>query len=324
MKNILITGGAGFIGTNLAERLLQDGNKVFIIDDLSTGRIENLTYLYEKSPAVDNKLKFCKVDIVSDNFLKMKFPWKFDEIYHLACPASPPKYYIDPLKTLDTNYIGTKNVLELARHEKARILFTSTSEVYGDPVVPTQSEDYNGNVNPVSPRSVYDEGKRVAETLVSEYHRQFGLETKIARIFNTFGPRMDPDDGRVVTNLIKQFLENKPFTIYGSGNQTRSFCFISDQVDGLILLMNSEKFINEPVNIGSHYEIPIKTLSGFISNLLDYPIEYKPMPISDPLQRRADVSKMQSLGWNPKFTPLKLQQELELTKEYMKKEMGIK
>lgn len=330
MKNILITGGLGFIGTNLADRLLKDGHRVYLVDDLSTGRMRNLFWLKKNN---HNDPYFLEMDITDEDFMNRLWHYShlkhgvdlksIDQIYHLACPASPPKYYLDPLKTLDINYIGTRNVLDVANYYKARILFSSTSEVYGDPLVSPQSEDYTGNVNPVSPRSVYDEGKRVAETLVSEYHRQFGLETKIARIFNTFGPRMDPDDGRVVTNFIKQYLEGNPFTIYGTGDQTRSFCYISDQIDGLILLMNSDKFINEPVNIGSNFEITIFHLCAIIAGSWTPNTEIKPMPISDPAQRRADISKMKSIGWNPEFGIKKLVEEVSKTIEYMREELYL-
>lgn len=320
MKNILITGGAGFIGTNLSKKLLEDGHNVYILDDLSTGRFKNVQYLKEE---FGSSIQFHKCDITDlTNLLAIKnalLPSLVHEIYHLACPASPPKYYLDPLKTLATNYVGTKNILELAKAYKCSILFSSTSEIYGNPLEHPQKETYNGNIDPISPRSVYDEGKRVAETLVSEYHRQFGIRTKIARIFNTYGPFMDPDDGRVLTNFIKQYLNGKPMTIYGNGYQTRSFCHVDDLVGGLIILMNSDKFINEPVNIGNPSETWIDDLAYFISKSYDSNLTiYKPLPVSDPRRRCPDISKMKSLGWNPKIS---IKHGIEMMIEYMKQEI---
>lgn len=318
--NILITGGAGFIGTNLSRKLLELGHNVYILDDLSTGRMKNIDFL--RSVKSEGELKFFKCDITELAMLlaikQAYLPTKIDQIYHLACPASPPKYYQDPLKTLATNYVGTKNVLELAKAYKARILFSSTSEVYGDPKEHPQMESYTGNVDPTSPRSVYDEGKRVAETLVCEYHRQFKVDTRIARIFNTYGPHMDPDDGRVITNFIKQFLREEPFTVYGTGEQTRSFCYIDDMVDGLILLMNSDKFVNEPVNIGNPEELPMIAVACHIAQSWEIPIDKKPLPISDPARRNPHIAKMRSLGWEPK---IKFRDGVYRTIQYMKKEI---
>lgn len=313
--NILITGGLGFIGTNLADRLLKDGHRVYLVDDLSTGRMRNLLWLQRNNKGStwniedNDKLQFFEMDITHKEFVaRMKFYegiLKIDQIYHLACPASPPKYYLDPLKTLDINYIGTKNVLEIANYYKARILFSSTSEVYGDadPNSPggyPQHEDYNGSVKTTSPRSVYDEGKRVAETLVSEYCRQFNLETKIARIHNTAGPHMDPYDGRVLTNFILGALKEGKISIYGNGSQTRCFCHVSDMVDGLVILMNSDKFINEPVNIGTQNEISMLSLANEIKKIFPN-IEYffSPLPISDPKKRKPNIDKIKSIGWDP-------------------------
>lgn len=326
-KNILVVGGLGFIGSNLTDKLLKQGNLVYVIDDLSTGRYQNLTWLYRRNPepTKEKRLKFLKCDITNvakfSSIISKNVGWKLDQIYHLACPASPPKYYKKPLKTLDINYIGTKNILEIAKKFNSKILFTSTSEIYGDPEVHPQIETYNGNVNPISPRSVYDEGKRVAETLVSEYHRTYKLDTRIARIFNTYGPRMDPNDGRVVTNFIKQTLQGGPITIYGDGSQTRSFCYISDQVSGLIALMNSDLFINEPVNIGNPTEITIFELASHISrDWSEIPLEYLDLPISDPIKRKPDISKMKSIGWELKIS---LKEGIKKTTEYMKEEINL-
>ena len=306
--NILVTGGLGFIGTNLVNILLKQGHLVYIVDDLSTGRLTNLTWLYRenKEATQDRKIHFIRCDITDKkNFhacVKSAGAWKLDQIYHLACPASPPKYWKDPIKTLDINYIGTKNVLDLAVDSRAEVLFSSTSEVYGDPEVHPQPEAYRGSVDPLNPRSVYDEGKRVAETLVAEYHRQYGLKTKIARISNTYGPRMDPDDGRVVTNFIRQGLLNKPIEIYGDGGQTRSLCYIDDTASALIKIMNTDKFINEAVNIGTTEEITIHDLALRIKALLSSSsdIIYKPEPPGDPKRRQLETSRLRSLGWQPK------------------------
>ena len=333
--NILITDGAGFIGTSLTKKLLEDGHNVFIVDDLSTGDYRNIITLDEfkrklASSGSSVNLQWIKRNIISSlDSQKGSEGFNFEQIYHLACPASPPKYYLDPLKTLDVCYLGTKNILELAKYFNARVLFTSTSEIYGDPLEHPQKESYNGNVNPVSPRSVYDEGKRVAETLVSEYGRQ-GLDTRIARIFNTYGPYMDPNDGRVVTNFIGQYLHGKPFTIYGDGKQTRSFCYIDDTVDGLIALMNSDKFINEPVNIGNPEEVSMVDLACEIYTSMKMPLRQagrlpmvdlvmRPMPVSDPAKRKPDISKMESIGWTPKVS---LRDGLKKTIEYFESKKG--
>lgn len=326
MSNILITGGLGFIGTNLADSLLKNGDLVFIVDDLSTGRLSNLTWLYRKNKEAtrDKRVIFVQVDITNKEKLFASLnnagAWKIDQVYHLACPASPPKYWRDPVKTLDINYLGTKNVLDYAVSSKAKILFSSTSEIYGDPEVHPQPETYNGNVDPLSPRSVYDEGKRVAETLVSEYHRQFGIHTKIARISNTYGPRMDPDDGRVVTNFIKQALKGEDITIYGEGNQTRSLCYISDNIDALLKIMNTDRFVNEAVNIGTPFEITMSNLAQKIHRLTDSRSKfvYRPLPPSDPKQRQLETNKLRSLIWEPQ---VEMDIGLKNTISYMKEEL---
>jgi UDP-glucuronate decarboxylase len=229
-KNTLITGGAGFIGSNLCEKLLNVGHKIICVDNLCTGNIKNIQHLFENA-----NLKFINHDIT--NYLDIDD--EIDEIYNLACPASPPKYQNEPIKTLKCNFIGVLNLLELAKIKGAKILQSSTSEIYGEPEISPQHEEYRGNVNTVGIRSCYDEGKRVAETLMIEYHNQYNVDIRIARIFNTYGPKMDKNDGRVVSNIINQALSNIDLTIYGNGEQTRSFCYIDDQLDGLIKLMNS-------------------------------------------------------------------------------------
>jgi UDP-glucuronate decarboxylase len=243
-KRILITGGAGFIGSNLCEKLLNDGHKIICVDNLCTGNIKNIEHLFENS-----NFKFINHDIID----YLQIDEEIDEIYNLACPASPPKYQNEPIKTLKCNFNGVLNLLELAKIKGAKILQSSTSEIYGEPEISPQHENYRGNVNTIGIRSCYDEGKRVAETLIMEYHSQYNVDTRIARIFNTYGPKMDKNDGRVVSNLINQALSNSDLTIYGNGEQTRSFCYIDDQIDGLIKLMNSDYVY--PVNIGNPYEI---------------------------------------------------------------------
>ena len=296
MKTILITGGAGFIGTNLCKRLLTEGNKIICVDNLFTGSKQNLTGIinHENFTFINHDIIHLLINdplIIKENI---------DHIYHLACPASPPKYQIDPIYTLKINFIGTMNILELAREKKCKILFTSTSEIYGEPELSPQTEDYRGNVNTIGMRSCYDEGKRIAETLMMDYHKKHNIDIRIARIFNTYGPYMDKNDGRVVTNFIKQMLTNEDITIYGSGDQTRSFCYVDDQVEGLIRLMNSD--YNYPMNIGSPKEITImkfaellRELTGSTSKFL-----YLPLPSDDPTNRKPDISLAKKiLGWEP-------------------------
>lgn len=307
MKTILVTGGAGFIGSNLCERLLVEGNRVICIDNLYTGSIENIKHLLE-----NENFTFINHDII----LPLEIEEPIDQIYNLACPASPPKYQIDPIYTLKINFTGVMNLLEFARVKKATILQSSTSEIYGEPEVSPQVETYRGNVNTIGIRSCYDEGKRVAETLMMDYHNQYKVDIRIARIFNTYGPRMDKNDGRVVSNFINQALTNKNITLYGKGDQTRSFCYIEDQIDGLIKLMNTEYFY--PVNIGNPHEITVKELAENILKLTGSKstIAYCSLPSDDPTNRKPNIKKAKTiLGWEPKYD---LESGLKKTIEYFK------
>jgi len=308
MKKVLVTGGAGFIGSHLCERLLKEGNRVICLDNFFTGSKNNIVHL------LDNK-NFLLVEHNIENVFK----WRgaIDEIYNLACPASPIHYREDPVQTVKANVLGVINMLEFARNKKARILQASTSEVYGDPLVHPQKEDYWGNVNPLSPRACYDEGKRCAETLFMDYHREYGLDIKIVRIFNTYGPRMAKDDGRVVPNFIIQALKEKDVTIYGDGGQTRSFQYIDDLIEGLIKMMRKDNFIG-PVNIGNPHEVSIKELAETIIKLTNSRsnISYYPLPDGDPKRRRADISlAKKELAWSPKFG---LEEGLRKTIDYFK------
>ncbi|MEM3154429.1 MAG: UDP-glucuronic acid decarboxylase family protein [Candidatus Woesearchaeota archaeon] len=302
---IIVTGGAGFIGSHLCNALLNNGHDVVCIDNLYTGSKKNIQS-FLKNP----KFQFVQQDIT------VPIDDSADQIYNLACPASPFHYQKDPVYTFKTSVFGTYNVLELAHSCKARILQASTSEVYGDPLEHPQKESYWGNVNPVGLRSCYDEGKRAAETLCMDFSRQFNVDVRIARIFNTYGPNMAPDDGRVVSNFIIQALENKPITIYGDGNQTRSFCYVSDMVDGLIKLMNSK--ITGPVNLGNPDEFTIKELAEKVISLTKSKskLVYKPLPQDDPRQRKPDISLVESkLKWSPS---VRLTEGLKKTIEYFK------
>jgi UDP-glucuronate decarboxylase len=310
-KRILITGGAGFIGSNLCEKLLNDGHKIICVDNLCTGNIKNINKFF-----VNANFKFINHDII--NYLEIDE--EINEIYNLACPASPPKYQKYPIETLKCNFNGVLNLLELAKIKGAKILQSSTSEIYGEPEISPQHEDYRGNVNTVGIRSCYDEGKRVAETLMMEYHNQYNVDTRIARIFNTYGPKMDKNDGRVVSNLINQALSNSDLTIYGNGEQTRSFCYIDDQLDGLIKLMNSDYVY--PVNIGNPYEINMMQLAGTILKLTESKskIVYKELPSDDPTNRKPDISRAKNiLNWDPKY---ELEKGLIETIEYFR-EVGL-
>lgn len=296
-KNILIAGGAGFLGSNLCDRVLKDGDNVFCVDNLSTGSKKNISHLEH-----DPNFQFIEHDIVNTIDVKISF----DQIYNLASPASPVSYQLDRIKTLKTNIFGSINLLELAKNNKATILQASTSEVYGDPEMHPQSETYWGNVNPIGLRSCYDEGKRVAETLFFDHHRQENINIKVMRIFNTYGPRMQKDDGRVVSNFVNQALEGSPITIYGDGTQTRSFCYVDDLIDGMYKLMQSKKEIIGPINIGNPDEFTMHELADkIIQKLPDLKItkELKPLPQDDPRQRKPDISLAKRLlGWEPSIS----------------------
>lgn len=290
MAVILVTGGAGFIGSHLVEHLLGQGHEVLSLDNYFTGSKENLDHLLHEP-----RLELIRHDIVNPIMLEV------DQIYHLACPASPVHYQYNPVKTIKTNVLGTLNMLGLAKRVKARILLASTSEVYGDPKEHPQREEYWGNVNCIGVRSCYDEGKRVAETLMMDYHRQNGVDIRIARIFNTYGPRMALDDGRVISNFIVQALTGREITIYGDGSQTRSFCYVSDLVQGLVALMNCEG-CHEPVNLGNPEEYTILEMARKILALTRSPskLSFKPLPPDDPVRRRPDITRAQRLlNWQP-------------------------
>jgi len=301
---ILVTGGAGFIGSHLCERLVREGHDVICLDNFFTGRRENIFHLLD-----NQNFELLRHDVIEPVLLEV------DQIYNLACPASPIHYQYNPVKTVKTSVMGMINMLGLAKRVRARILQASTSEVYGDPLVHPQTEDYWGNVNPIGLRSCYDEGKRIAETLMMDYHRQNRVDTRIARIFNTYGPRMLENDGRVVSNFIVQALRGDSLTLYGAGDQTRSFCYVDDLVEGLMRLMNANE-LHEPINLGNPNEFTIKELAGEViaacgskSNLT-----YLPLPEDDPRQRKPNIERAQaSLGWNP---TIQLRQGLEKTVAY--------
>ncbi|HRH44774.1 MAG TPA: SDR family oxidoreductase [Pyrinomonadaceae bacterium] len=289
---ILITGGAGFLGSHLCERLLNEGNEVICLDNFFTGRKENIKHLLD-----DYRFELIRHDITEPIFLEV------DQIYNLACPASPVHYQYNPVKTVKTSVMGAINMLGLAKRVKARIFQASTSEVYGDPMVHPQTEDYWGNVNCLGHRACYDEGKRVAETLFMDYHRQNGVDTRIVRIFNTYGPKMLENDGRVVSNFIVQALRGEELTIYGTGEQTRSFCYVDDLIEGFIRLMNAEaEDIHLPVNIGNPGEFTMNELAHEVAKAVgkDIKITHLPLPQDDPKQRKPNIERAQQLlGWSP-------------------------
>ena len=289
---ILVTGGAGFIGSHLCRRLVRDGNFVICVDNMFTGTRENITDLLS-----DGNFELIVHDIIQPLDID-----GLDQIYNLACPASPVHYQFNPVKTIETNVIGAINVLNLANKNHARVLQASTSEVYGDPLMHPQREDYWGNVNPIGKRSCYDEGKRAAETLFFDYHRQYGVDIKVARIFNTYGPNMQKNDGRVVSNFIVQALAGNNITIYGDGSQTRSFCFVSDQVEGLVRLMNSNSQITGPINIGNPTETTVYELAEKIVDITKSSSEivFEKLPEDDPKKRKPDIAlAKQYLEWKP-------------------------
>jgi UDP-glucuronate decarboxylase len=306
MTRILVTGGAGFIGSHLVARLLREGHEVVCVDNYFTGRKSNLA-----EHANNPKLELIRHDVVDSMMVEV------DQIYHLACPASPVHYQYNPIKTIKTNILGTMNALGLAKRVKARLLMASTSEVYGDPLEHPQRESYWGHVNPIGIRSCYDEGKRVAETLCMDYHRQNGVDVRIIRIFNTYGPRMLPNDGRVVSNFIVQALRGEDITIYGEGSQTRSFCYVDDLVDGMMRMMNQDGFVG-PVNLGNPDEFTIKALAEKViaQTGTRSKIVYRDLPKDDPTRRRPDISlAKEKLGWQP---AVKLEAGLEKTIAYFK------
>ena len=291
-RRVMVTGGAGFIGSHLCERLLAAGHEVLCVDNFFTGARRNVSHLLD-----DHAFELLRHDVTHPLFVEV------DEIYNLACPASPIHYQRDPVQTTKTSVIGAINMLGLAKRLKVKILQASTSEVYGDPEVHPQTEDYWGNVNPIGPRSCYDEGKRCAETLFFDYWRQHRLRIKVARIFNTYGPRMDPQDGRVVSNFAVQALRGEPLTIYGKGEQTRSFCYVDDIVGGLIGLMETPDEVTGPVNLGNPVEVSMLELAETIRELTNSKstIVYRPLPADDPQRRKPDTTQAQALlGWAPK------------------------
>jgi len=304
-KRVLVTGGAGFLGSHLCERLLEQGHEVLCVDNFYTGRRMNVGHLL-----TDPRFEILRHDVTMPLYVEV------DEIYNLACPASPVHYQFDPVQTTKTSVHGAINMLGLAKRVKARILQASTSEVYGDPEVHPQVESYWGNVNPIGARSCYDEGKRCAETLFFDYHRQHKLRIRVARIFNTYGPRMRPDDGRVVSNFIVQALRGQDITIYGDGSQTRSFCYVDDLIDGLMRLMNTSDDFTGPVNIGNPGEFTMLELAQNVIELTGSrsQIVYRPLPQDDPVRRCPDITlAKQQLGWGP---TIPLEQGLKSTIVY--------
>ena len=307
-KRILVTGGAGFIGSHLCEKLLNEGNEVICVDNFFTGSKQNIIHL------LDNPyFEIVRHDITFPLYIEV------DEIYNLACPASPIYYSFDPVQTTKTSVMGAINMLGLAKRLKIKILQASTSEVYGDPEIHPQPESYWGNVNPIGPRACYDEGKRCAETLFFDYYRQLKIKIKVIRIFNTYGPKMQPDDGRVISNFMVQALKNKYITIYGDGSQTRSFCYVDDLVDGIIKMMNSRENFVGPLNIGNHAEFTILELAKKIIKLADSKsnIIYQPLPEDDPKRRKPNIElAKKELKWEPK---IQLDEGLKKTINYFER-----
>ncbi len=306
-KRILVTGGAGFIGSHLCERLIKDGHDILCLDNFFTGRRDNIIHLLDNP-----RFELIRHDIIEPILLEV------DQIYNLACPASPVHYQYNPAKTIKTNVMGTLNMLGLAKRVNARILQASTSEVYGDPKIHPQREGYWGNVNPIGPRACYDEGKRCAETLMFSYHKQNGVDIRVVRIFNTYGPRMLENDGRVVSNFIVQALRGNEITVYGEGSQTRSFCYIDDLVEGLVRMMGQDECIG-PLNLGNPGEFTILELAQKVRDMTGSKakVVFKPLPPDDPVQRQPDISlAMERLSWHP---TVELQEGLKKTIEYFKK-----
>jgi UDP-glucuronate decarboxylase len=305
-KRVLVTGGAGFIGSHLSERLLGEGCTVLSLDNFFTGRRDNISHLLSNPD-----FELIRHDIIQPILLEV------DEIYNLACPASPVHYQYNPVKTIKTSIMGALNMLGLAKRVRARILQASTSEVYGDPTLHPQPEDYWGNVNPIGPRACYDEGKRCAEALMFSYHRQNNVDIRVVRIFNTYGPRMLPNDGRVVSNFIVQALRGEDITIYGDGTQTRSFCYVDDLVEGLLAMMKNEEF-SGPINLGNPHEFTMMELAEMVKEMTgsSSKLVMRPLPEDDPRQRQPDISlAKEALGWEPSIS---LEEGLRRTIEYFK------
>jgi len=307
-KRVLVTGGAGFLGSHLCERLLAQGHDILCVDNYFTGRKDNIAHLLHEP-----NFEAMRHDVTFPLYVEV------DEIYNLACPASPIHYQFDPVQTTKTSVIGAINMLGLAKRVKAKILQASTSEVYGDPIVHPQDESYRGNVNPIGPRACYDEGKRCAETLFFDYHRQQKVKIRVVRIFNTYGPRMHPNDGRVVSNFIVQALKNEPITLYGDGSQTRAFCYVDDLIDGFLKMMEAPDDVIGPMNLGNPVETSVAELAKIIVELTGSrsQITYRPLPVDDPVQRCPDISQAKSvLGWEPR---MKLRTGLQRTIAYFEK-----
>lgn len=310
MKKVLVTGGAGFLGSHLCDRLVAQGHHVLCVDNYFTGTKNNIAHLLES-----NNFEIIRQDVCFPLYVEV------EEIYNLACPASPVHYQHDPIQTLKTSVLGAYNMLGLAKRTGAKILQASTSEIYGDPVVHPQTEDYWGNVNPIGPRSCYDEGKRAAETLMYDYRRKHRVDSKIVRIFNTYGPRMAINDGRVVSNFIVQALKNQPITIYGNGDQTRSFCYVDDLVDALLKVMDTDSKFAGPINLGNPVEFTIKRLAETIITMTQSSsqIVYEDLPQDDPVQRQPDISQARTqLAWNPTIA---LEQGLNHTIQYFREQL---
>ena len=308
----LVTGGAGFIGSHLCERLLSDGYDVLCIDNYYSSTKDNIAHLLGNP-----RFEVIRHDVTFPLYVEV------DEIYHLACPASPIHYQRDPVQTTKTAVHGSINMLGLAKRTGAKILITSTSEVYGDPLVHPQTEDYWGNVNPIGPRACYDEGKRAAETLFFDYHRQHNLKIKVVRLFNTYGPRMHPHDGRVVSNFVVSALSGKPLTMYGEGQQTRSFCYVDDLIEGLVLMMHSDDSVTGPINLGNPGEFTIAELAAEVIRQIgtDPGITYHPLPTDDPVRRQPDISRAKAtLGWEP---TVQLREGLATTIDYFRASLNL-
>jgi UDP-glucuronate decarboxylase len=310
-KRVLVTGGAGFLGSHLCERLIAQGHNVLCVDNYFTGSKENLAHLLD-----DPSFEVMRHDVTHPLYVEV------DEIYNLACPASPVHYQFDPVQTMKTSVMGAINMLGLAKRVKAKILQASTSEVYGDPIVHPQQESYRGNVNPIGPRACYDEGKRAAETLFFDYHRQHNLRIRVVRIFNTYGPRMHPNDGRVVSNFIVQALKGEPITLYGDGSQTRAFCYVDNLVEGFLRMMNAPDDITGPMNLGNPVEMSVAELAELVIDLTGSRsrIVHRPLPVDDPIQRCPDISQASALlGWKPRTA---LRQGLQRTIGYFDRLIG--